>query len=146
MTTASEKQAARRAELTRHLLHDHGAVDVEGLAALRTIPLQDATEMVTHLVETHHLFSVNYAGDTLYPLVQFHDDGSLNEQVAAMVNIFLSNPQGKQGWALWAWLCVPTGLLSGEIPSEVVVDQPERAFRAAKRSAAMYRDREEPGT
>lgn len=42
--------------------------------------------------------------------------------------------------AIEAWLHCPTELLSGEIPVNVVITDPERAYRAAKRYATRIQE------
>lgn len=44
----------------------------------------------------------------------------------------------ERGWIFWSWLCTPTGLLSDEIPCEVVKGNPERAFTAASCAAKHH--------
>lgn len=70
------------------------------------------------------------------PSVQFTEDGQIDTDVSAMVKTLTD--AGMSGWILWAWLCMPTGLLSDGIPCEVVKANPERAFTAASCAAEHH--------
>lgn len=80
-------------------------------------------------------------GTTLIPKTQLTSDGQLNGRVTALVKPLIAS--GLDEWSIWAWLTSSTGLLSGEVPVEVAIQEPARAVRAAERYAAeisQFRD------
>lgn len=127
--SASQKQAQRRERLREKLLRDHGVYSIEDIANLQAVAISTAQKYVHDLEHQHRVFTVFHQGETRYPKLLFQDNGQIDEIAASIVEIFA----GKYGdWGLWAWFCFPTGLLSGNIPKDIMHDEPERVERAAR--------------
>ena len=133
---ATQRQIQRSAALNEELL-SLGYETHETLAQKRQTSPSSARTWVSRLRNKHKLFTVKLDGQTLVPSVQLDDDGNLREDVSALVQPL--SAAGLNGWSLWAWLCKPTGLLSGKVPFEVVTTNPKRAQKAADRYAAEVR-------
>lgn len=80
------------------------------------------------------LFTVRAQGQTLIPAAQLTATGELDRAVSQLVRVL--READMDGWSLWAWLCSPSGLLSGGIPAVVVHASPDRVLRAARRTAS----------
>lgn len=132
----TQRQIQRSAALNEELL-SLGYETHESLALKKQGPPSSARTWVSRLRKDHRLFTVKLGGQTLVPAVQLDEDGNLREDVSALVQSL--SKAGLNGWSLWAWLCNPTGLLSGKIPSEVVAVDRKRAQKAADRYGAEIR-------
>lgn len=76
---------------------------------------------------------VKHAGRTVIPAFQFTDDGQVRNEIAAVTKILRdSAEEGLTGWEIWAWWTARTGYLSGEIPLDLVEQNPDRVRRAAE--------------
>ncbi|GAA2043699.1 hypothetical protein GCM10009720_25700 [Yaniella flava] len=134
VSDATQRQAQRNLALREELLTTQGFQTYESLADRRDTLESSVRTWVSRLREKGSLFTVKHRGTTLIPSVQLLDSGQLNTAVAELIRPLRAS--GIDGWALWAWLCNPTGLLSGDVPAEVAATNPKRALRAAERSAA----------
>jgi len=134
ISQASQSHALRRSALRMQLLEEQGYDTHGSLAQKRQTQESSARTWVARERERGNLFTLKLQGTTIIPSVQLTDDGSLHESVTELVRILRG--AGMDGWSLWAWLCSPTGLLSGNVPAQVAESNPERAMKAATRMAA----------
>lgn len=133
---ATQRQIQRSAALNEELL-SLGYETHESLAQKRRTPVSSARTWVSRLRKRNELFTVKLSGKTLIPSVQLTEDGDLRKEVSVLVQPL--SKAGLNGWSLWSWLCKPTGLLSGKVPSEVAETNQKRAQKAADRYAAELR-------
>lgn len=133
VSTASQQQVQRSAALREDLL-ERGYETFASLAEKRQSQESSARTWVAREREKNLIFTVRLGSNVLIPSVQLTPDGKQRPEVAEMVRMLLT--ARLDGWSLWAWLCNPTGLLSGEIPEAVAKSNPVRAQRAARRFAA----------
>ena len=89
---------------------------------------------LTRRRDAYELFTLTHDGRTLIPAFQFDEHGRPRPDLQPLLAVLI--PAGVQGWTLWTWLTSPTGLLSGEVPEQLVRTNPTRALRAAQRFAA----------
>lgn len=54
---------------------------------------------------------------------------ALDEAIATVVALLAP----RLGWSTWTWFTRPTAWLSGEIPAEVIRENPQRVIAAARR-------------
>lgn len=134
LSTATQRQVQRTAALRQRLMNDSGYETYESLARLRDSQVSSVRTWVARARERGELFTVKVKGTTLIPKVQLTAGGELQTKVTTLVRPLITS--GLDEWSLWAWLTTSTGLLSGEIPAEVVSYEPERAQRATERYAA----------
>ena len=134
LSTATQRQVQRTAALRQRLMNDSGYETYESLAILRDSQVSSVRTWVARARERGDLFTVMVKGTTLIPKTQLTTDGQLNAPVTTLVRPLIAS--GLDEWSIWAWLATSTGLLSGEVPVEVVAQEPERAVRAAERYAA----------
>lgn len=139
LSSDTEHQVQRSADLREQLVVKHKAFTDEDLAGLQGIGLSAVRTWISRLRQQGKIFSVDYAGRVLIPAVLLAGSDSIDEQVHSLVAP-LQEAQLDE-WSIWAWLVSPTGLLSGEIPVEVLKSNPSRARRAAERRAAEIKTR-----
>lgn len=137
VSAASQRQVQRSAELRRHLLEVEGAETYASLAGLRGGRESSARTWVSRPRTSGRIFTVEVQGRTLIPKVQLTATGRERPEILELA--LPLQQAGLDGWSLWAWLTSPTGLLSGEIPADVVRTDLGRAHRAAIRYAAELR-------
>lgn len=130
---ASQNQIQRSAALRDDLLVSHGYETYASLAESRGMRESSVRAWVARARERGELFTVKVGGQVVIPAVQLTADGLLDQQVVRLVKPLLV--ADLDPWSSWAWLCTPTGLLSGDVPSEAVRSNPLRALRAASRYA-----------
>lgn len=133
---ATLRQIQRSAALNEELL-ELGYQTHESLAQIKQAQQSSVRTWVSRLRMNHELFTVKLGGKILIPSVQLTEAGELRPEVADLVRPL--SKAGLDGWALWAWLVKPTGLLSGQVPAELAQTNPDRAQRAAARYAADIR-------
>lgn len=122
----TRSQNQRTLELYKRLLRK-GAYTAHQLAVLRDTTAEEAQEYLDQQEAEHTVFTVDNNGVTLYPEFLFNDEGNVDETISKLVQIF----QGKfGGWSAWAWFCLPTGMLSGNIPVEMAYRDFHRAQTA----------------
>lgn len=120
------------------LLRYHGAYNAHQIAVLQNTPDIEATQRYLDLLEDrHNIFSVDNNGVTLYPAFQFHTNGKLDATMGEVIKTFGGNVDG---WTLWSWFSFPSGLLSGDVPKDVVHESLYRAQTAARRFRDTLRD------
>lgn len=134
LSTPTQRQVQRTAALRQRLMNDSGYETYESLAHLRESQVSSVRTWAARARERGDLFTVKLKGSTLIPKVQLSTHGDLNAKVTTLVRPLIAS--GLDEWSIWAWLATSTGLLSGEVPAEVVEYEPERAQRAADRYAA----------
>ncbi len=131
---APVEQARRLANLKQELL----ATPVYSYATLAQVrgdtKVSATRTWVSRMRSRHNLFTVNEGGQTLIPAFQLTDDGRPVEELVGLLDLLLA--AGVDGWTLWVWLTSTTPLLSGQVPLEVAMEDPERARQAASRFAA----------
>lgn len=133
----TQRQVQRETALREDLLSRQGFETYETLAQKRGTTQSSARVWVGRRRDELQLFTVKVKGRTLIPAVLIAADGELDHAVSKLVTPLLAAEM--DNWAIWAWLCSPTGLLSGEVPAGVAQINPERAQRAAERAAAEIR-------
>lgn len=133
VSPATQRQAQHRTAVREALLTDQGYETYASLAEIRQTRESSARTWVARERGKGNLFTVKAAGQTLIPSTQLLD-GRLNAPVSRMVRTLRA--AGMDGWSLWAWLCSPSDLLSGDIPAEIVMKNKARAVKAAERVAA----------
>lgn len=134
---ATQRQVQREAALRDDLLENQGYETYESLAAKRDSLPSSVRTWVSRLREQNELFTVQFKRRRLIPAVQLDETGQLDRSISALVQPLLT--AGLDGWSLWAWLCSPTGLLSGDVPADVSTSNPKRALKAANRAASEIR-------
>lgn len=137
VSAATQRQVQRSAALQEELLEAHGYETYASLAEKRHTQESSVRTWVSRMRERESLFTIKLRGQVMIPAAQLTHDGQLNEDVQDLVQPLLS--AGLDSWSLWAWLCNPTGLLSGRTPVEVANTDRQRARRAAERFAAEVR-------
>jgi hypothetical protein len=138
VSSATQRQVQRSAALRAELLEKHGYETYASLAHKRQLSrASSARTWVSRERDKGTIFTVKVGGQTIMPAIQFTPEGQLNKSVADIVRLLLE--AGLDGWSLWAWLSSPTGLLSGEVPSDVAETNPARALTAARRFAGELR-------
>lgn len=116
------------------LVRDEGCETNESLAKKRHVKPGAIRTWVSRQRVKNELFTVKLGSQVVIPSVQLDDEGNLDGAVTPMVKVL--REAGMDHWALWSWLCFPTGLLSDEVPAVVAHENPERALTAANRMAA----------
>lgn len=134
VSQASQSQALRRSALRAQLLEDQGYETYSSLAEKRQTRESSARTWVARERQRGSLFTVKLQGTTIIPKVQLTEDGQLHEPVTRLVSTLRAAHM--DGWSLWAWLCSPTGLLSGDVPAQVAETNQGRAHKAATRIGA----------
>lgn len=129
----SQRQVQRSVALRERLLTEHGAYTYAQLAELREIESSSVRTWISRLRQQDRIFTVDHAGRTFVPAILLSEPDTLDESVGALITPLLS--AGMDEWAIWAWLVSPTGLLSGEVPADMVKTNPSRALKAAVRRA-----------
>ena len=69
---------------------------------------------LTRRRENHELFTVAHNGRTLIPAFQLDDDAHPRPELQPVLEALAAG--GVTGWPLWAWLTMPSSLLSGRRP------------------------------
>jgi len=82
-----------------------------------------------------HLIAVTHHGRTLVPAFQLRPDGSPRPELLPLTGAL--DAAGVRGWTAFTWLTQPSAYLSGAVPHEVALREPERALRAAQRFAQL---------
>lgn len=77
------------------------------------------------------IFDVPHDGQAVLPAFQFDPAGAVRPESAAVVQQLRA--VGLDGWQLWEWMCAPTGWLDGDVPAELLEENP-----AEVRTAAQY--------
>lgn len=132
MATKAGEQQKRLQTAVRAQLLATGAFDVGQLCALRDdSDLQTTTNMIR--LAGNAVLAVAVDGGVVYPAFQFTDRGAPREGVSSLIQVL--QDAGLGPWQTWTWLVEPTGMLSGEVPIEMVFIEAERAMRAAARLA-----------
>ena len=135
-------QVKRAAALRAHLL-GLGFYDNASLAGiLQAKDVSTVRTWVARKREEGSLVTVEFAGKPVVPAVFVDEHGQLRDEIAALAKPLVD--ADLNGWAVWAWLCSPTGFLSGEIPSDVATRNPDRSRVAAERYAAQILGRAWP--
>ncbi|QIN29385.1 DUF2384 domain-containing protein [Brevibacterium luteolum] len=137
ISLASQKQIQRSAGLRQHLMEEEGFETYASLAATRSSQESSVRTWVSRMRKRNELFTVELNGATMIPKVQLTSSGNADPHVVELIRPLLR--AGLDGWSLWAWLTQPNGLLSGEVPAEVVKTDAGRAARASDRYAAEIR-------
>ncbi len=120
----AQRRADQRARLLAGGYHTHAS-----LAAVRGTTESGARTFVSRAASTNRLFTVKHEGQTVIPAILIDDAGHLTP-VSDAVRVL--GPAGLTGWELWAWLCSPSGWLSGQVPARVLVENPHRAMTAVR--------------
>jgi hypothetical protein len=110
-----------------------GAFDIGQLCALRNDPGTQTTEAALQQAGKSVL-AINVDGQVVYPAFQFTDQGAPRDEIAAVIEVL--QVAGLGPWQTWSWLVEPTGMLSGEVPVELVFTEPSRVTEAVARLAA----------
>lgn len=126
-SAATQRQVQRTAALRQRVMNDSGYETYESLAFLRDSQVSSVRTWVARARERGDLFTVMVKGTTLIPKTQLTSNGQLNVHVTALVRPLIAS--GLDEWSIWAWLATSTGLLSGGVPVEVAIEEPERAVR-----------------
>lgn len=131
MTSASPAHSNNAAALRAQLMAS-GTWSLEDLSTRRG----ESTETTMRWLSARRPTAVRVVdqGEARYPRVQFDQAGNQRSVVAQCVRALLE--AGHEPCFVWAWLSTPTGLLSGEIPLDVIDTQPERVRNAARRMAS----------
>lgn len=124
---------AARGSAHRARLLTGGALSNADIASLRHIDERSARLLVASEEDRFRLFTVRHAGDTLVPRFLLDADGEPTE-VCRAVEVLV--PLGLNGWGLWSWLASPSGWLSGEVPAEVFITDPDRAMAGVRAYAS----------
>jgi hypothetical protein len=104
---------------------------------LRQVPMLMEDQVVKNLqannidINLNHLMRITVADITFYIADQFAEDGSLQPEVAELMNIFRRQPDFKE-WDIAMWWINPTGWLSGDRPRDVYKDNLEGVKFAAE--------------
>jgi hypothetical protein len=64
------------------------------------------------------VLAINVDGQVVYPAFQFTDQGALRDEITTLIEVL--QVAGLGPWQTWTWLVEPTGMLSGEVPVELV--------------------------
>ncbi|MFB9777542.1 hypothetical protein [Brevibacterium otitidis] len=137
ISLASQKQVQRSAGLRQHLMDVEGFETYASLAETRNSLESSVRTWVSRKRKRNELFTIELNGATMIPTVQLTNSGDADPRIVELMRPLLD--AGLDGWSLWAWLTQPNGLLSGEVPAEVVKTNTRRAVRAADRYAAEIR-------
>ncbi len=123
------------AELQARLLAS-GALDLTSLSALRAdSSVADTAAWVRR--QGSRILAVDREESTFYPRFQFTEAGGLRAELAPHVATLQES--GARSWRIWAWLVEPAALVSGEVPVDVLAENPARGIRAVERFAARAR-------
>lgn len=120
----AQRRADQRARLLAGGYHTHAS-----LAAVRGTTESGARTFVSRAASTNRLFTVKHERQTVIPAILIDDDGHLTP-VSDAVRVL--GPVGLTAWELWAWLCSPSGWLSGQVPAQVLSENPDRAMTAVR--------------
>lgn len=124
---------AERRRTLRSRLIASGALSSADIAALRGESESRAREFVAKECERNRLFTVEHGGEALVPRILLDDAG---QPTVVAEGVEVLRPLGLDGWELWAFLASPSGWLSGDIPADVCVSDPQRARSAMQAYAA----------
>lgn len=128
------------AELQARLLAS-GALDLSSLSALRA-DSSHADTAAWLRQEGSRVLAVDREDSTFYPRFQFTEAGDLRTELAR--HIATLQESGAPPWRIWAWLTEPAALVSGEVPVEVLVENPARGMRAVERFAVVASTETDP--
>lgn len=134
VSPATQRQAQRQVAQRETLLLEHGYETYRSLAEKRQSLESSVRTWVARERDKGTVFTIKAGGQVIIPSVLLTEDGTLDTAVAALVQPLTA--AGMQGWSLWAWLCSPSGLLSGDVPAQVATTNPQRALKAAHRIVA----------
>lgn len=127
-------QPQRTDDFHTWLCEVEGYETFSSLSTRRDISQEDAKTWVEDQVKAGKLFTVSHLDGVLIPQVLFTERGTINAPVSELAYALRHANIG--AWHTWAWLVSPSGLLSGDIPAEVVQKNQARAFTAAQRHIA----------
>lgn len=130
LSTVTHSQNRRYIELQNRLLRDYKAYTANQLAVLQNNTVDETQAYLDEQESKHTVFTVDNNGVTLYPAFLFNDKGKVRKVIGNLVQVFKGS---FTGWAAWAWFCLPTGLLSGNVPIDIAHTDFKRAFIAVKR-------------
>lgn len=126
----AQRLAAHRVALLATPVFTH-----ETLSAMRGDSSESSTRTwLARRRDERALFTVNYKGKTVIPAFQLDEEGEPRPELRPMLSVL--HEGGIEGWSLWTWLTKPTSFLSGGVPEQVALTNPDRALRAAQRFAA----------
>lgn len=130
--SASVAQAHRSA-LLRDALLGTGVETYESLMKIRGDKKESSTRTwVTRRHQAHRLIKVAHGGKTLIPSFQLQANGDPRPELQPLFEALAD----VEPWAQWRWLTTASNLLSGDVPEQVVKQNPGRALKAARRFAA----------
>lgn len=124
---------AVRLRAFRQGLIDRGALTIDQLAEGRGQATGTASKWLRRCANAGEVFTVKVDGRVLLPLSLL--DPAFDPIPAWRDVLTHLRGAGLDGWALWAWIDAPHSLLSGEIPSDLIISDPDRVVLAAERYA-----------
>jgi hypothetical protein len=121
--------------LRSHLLAT-GTFDAPSLGKLRGD--RDIASTIKWVEEQNGGVLVLHVGGTpAYPAFQFTTHGGVRPEIEPHIRTL--QHAGLGAWQTWAWLATPAGLLSGEVPAQILVTDPARGTAAVHRLASRVR-------
>lgn len=140
VTDPTEKWRQAHVDMQNELLKS-GVLDDESLRALRGDP-DVATTRAWVSRQAQQVIVADTPHGRFYPIFQFTAVGDLRAELAP--HIVTLQGAGYSPWVTWDWLVNRATLLSGDIPAQVLVDNPARGVGAVqvRAVAAPRADRE----
>jgi hypothetical protein len=132
LVRAGQRDAAMRAWLL-----STGYVTYATLARRRGGSVNAARAFVARGRAANRVFTVRHEARTLIPALLFDEVGRVTA-VSRAVEVL--RPVGVDGWALWGWLATPSGWLSGRVPAEILIRDPDRGLAAVRAYATSLED------
>lgn len=125
---------ARRLARERDRLLASGAYDVPALQQLRGDSKEATTRAwVARRRKAGRLLVLSHDGALLVPAFQLAD-ADVRPALAPVLTALTA--AGLSGWAAWTWLTTPNAGLDGDVPADVLPQEPARVRRAAESFAA----------
>lgn len=130
---ATVDQARRQADLRQKLLAS-GYHTYDTLSELRGDSSIEVTRTwVSRRRKRNQLFTVEVQGRTLLPGFQFTETGAPRQELSPILSSL--SDRGFSGWQTWAWFYAGNTRLDGQIPVQILDDQPDLVAWAAARGA-----------
>ena len=119
-------------ELCDQLMKQYPSLKTDGQISASGIATRVSSVTARQLVKDGIIFAVKYHGIDHYPLFQFDErTGKPREIIKDLLAIF--SIDACDAWDLFIWLTVPTGLLGGSIPLDLMDLNPKAVIEAARR-------------